>query len=628
MIQRIIFFIRLFIFWLLFFASFRVVFILYQFEHSAKTPLTDLFLAFWHAQPLDIAFASYICALPFVIITLGIRINNSLLKKMIDIFQLLLISLLTFIHVVDLEIYKNWGSHLDVTPLLYLKNPKEAFASAGAAPMWLLILLLVGFILLSRFVSRKWVTNPIMAFKHTPLWAALVLLLPTSLLGALQRGGFQKISINQSAVYFSTNSFANHAAFNVPWNLSYSITEELYNDKNPYQFFSRNEAEKLLISVKPAPKSSFKISTVEHPNIMLIVWESCSSKLLDTTICSSQITPNLKRLSKTEVYFDNFYAYGDRSDKGLACLLSGFPALTTRSVMKHPAKVLNLPGLPKDLKSSGYTSSMYYGGDLSFANMNAYFRAIGMENIIAENELDNELKTSNWGVPDHLMFKEIIKGHNSVKEPFFTCFFTLSSHEPYDVPETIIRHNGSEEGKFKNAMAYTDKSLGDFIDDAKKEAWWAKTLVIITADHGHRLPGNSGSWDPEKYNIPLIITGGAAAFQDTTIHRVADQTDLSTTILHQLHLPTDRYPYGTDLFSDRPGYGAFVFRDGLTAVTDTGVAAYNLEGDFFINNTDQPTFDQINPAKAILQLSFDAFLNMEKPNYEYLNQKPKQDGSR
>lgn len=628
MIQRLIFFVRLFLFWLLFFASLRVVFLIYQHEYSASVPIQDLLLSFLHAQPLDIAFTSYICALPFVIVTFGIRLNNLHIRKAIDIYQILLISLLTLLQVTDLEIYKNWGSHLDVTPLLYLKNPSEVMASSGAAPIWLLISLIVILIITFRFISRKWVTKPIPNFTYTPLWVLLALLIPTGLLGALQRGGFQKISINQSAVYFSTHSFANHTAFNVPWNLFYSITEELYNDQNPYQFFTRVEAEKLLLSAKPRPKSTFKLSAINKPNIMLIVWESCSSKLLDTAICPLEITPSLRRLTETGLYFDNFYAYGDRSDKGLACLLSGFPALTTRSIMKHPGKVLNLPGIPKDLATLGYTSSMYYGGDLSFANMNAYFRAIGMDNIIAENELDKKLNTSSWGVPDHLMFEKILDDHKTAQQPFFSCFFTLSSHEPYDVPEIVIEHNGSEDGKFKNAMAYTDKSLGDFIIKAKKEAWWSNTIIIITADHGHRLPGNAGNWDPKKYNIPLIITGGASDHQDSTIHRIADQTDLSTTILHQLNLPTDHYPYGTDLFSDQPGFGAFAFRDGITAITDTGVASYNLEGEFFINESDQPTFAQINPAKAILQLSFDAFLNMEKPNYNYLKQKPKQDGSR
>ncbi len=65
------------------------------------------------------------------------------------------------------------------------------------------------------------------------------------------------------------------------------------------------------------------------------------------------------------------------------------------------------------------------------------------------------------------------------------------------------------ESMFLNACHYTDKSPGDFIASAKQKPWWKNTLVVITADHGHRHPRNKELKDKERFRIPLLLLGGA-----------------------------------------------------------------------------------------------------------------------
>ena len=75
-----------------------------------------------------------------------------------------------------------------------------------------------------------------------------------------------------------------------------------------------------------------------------------------------------------------------------------------------------------------------------------------------------------------MVFDRLLEECNKANKPFFHTIFTLSSHEPFEVPmETVIEGTGRLE-KYHNSVYYTDKSLGEFIENAKQEEWWDSNL--------------------------------------------------------------------------------------------------------------------------------------------------------
>jgi len=84
------------------------------------------------------------------------------------------------------------------------------------------------------------------------------------------------------------------------------------------------------------------------------------------------------------------------------------------------------------------------------------------------DDFDKSFYNSKWGVHDHILFKRFLNDLDSAREPFFNVIFTLSSHEPFDVPMETVIQGKDDESLFLNSAYYTDNSLGKFIREAKK----------------------------------------------------------------------------------------------------------------------------------------------------------------
>jgi hypothetical protein len=108
---------------------------------------------------------------------------------------------------------------------------------------------------------------------------------------------------------------------------------------------------------------------------------------------STAITPGFNKLINEGVYFDRIYATGDRTDKGIVGILSGYPAQPIASIIKIPTKAAQLPMLSKTFKANKFRTSFFYGGELEFANMKAYLvqgqfdEMVSVENFEALPEL-------------------------------------------------------------------------------------------------------------------------------------------------------------------------------------------------------------------------------------------------
>src|SRR5690606_2568520 len=89
---------------------------------------------------------------------------------------------------------------------------------------------------------------------------------------------------------------------------------------------------------------------------------------------------------------------------------------------------------------------------------------------------------------DGVVMEKLFADLNQQSQPFFTTWLTLSSHEPFETPVPVVIQGQEPEDQFLNSLHYTDQVLYDFINRAKTADWWKNSLLVITADHGHRLP--------------------------------------------------------------------------------------------------------------------------------------------
>jgi phosphoglycerol transferase MdoB-like AlkP superfamily enzyme len=593
------------------FWGYKFVFIAYHFETYSSFTFKELLNVFVFGTRLDLSFAAYLSIVPLVFLIISSIFYKFPLLSFIKGYTSGIIILLAITHIVDLEIFKTWGFRIDTTLIKYLTTPKEAIASAGAAPVLLLTVLLIISIVFSYTIFKAIVIRPYFELRQRSNVAFLTLLLIGGVLILPIRGGLQLAPINQSSVYFSNDQYLNQAAINAPWNFSYSIIENNHNEENPFIYQSVEEVQQRMDVLYPTQDSaSLSVIKNKRPNIILIIWESFTAKTVEKLGGRKGITPNFNSIIKEGIFFDNFYASGDRSDKGLIAILSSFPAQSTTSIMRKTNKAAKLPSLAKSLKANDYSSYFYYGGEPEFANIKSYLINSKYDQLITKDYFPPESWNSKWGAHDEVVFDKLLSDAHESRQPFFSTLFTLSSHEPFEIPMKPLLKGKDEETLFLNSIHYTDSCLGAFIDKAKKELWWDNTLIIITADHGHRLPGGMVNHYPDEFKIPMLWVGGALAKKDTIISVISSQTDIASTLLNQLNINSEEFNYSKNLLST-PGniFAYYAFKNGFGYITESGKLVFDNVSKNALLKDSSITEEDVRNGKAYLQYSFQDYLN-------------------
>ncbi|MCO6496130.1 MAG: sulfatase-like hydrolase/transferase [Chitinophagaceae bacterium] len=608
--KRLITYFAYFLFWVLFFIAARAVFLLYHLPLTETLSVTEIFETFLYGLRMDVSFASYICVIPFILYLVKTIKPEFRVRKIIKVYSIILIVILSFLVAADLELYTAWGFRMDATPLIYMKNPEEMKASVSSAPIFILIVIFLflsgSFIYLLKFFNRR-----LMKKLRKPTFGrvALAVVLVGFMLVPI-RGGIQKISLNISDVYFSDKMFANHAAINLPWNIMFSVLHR-DSEENPYTYFSdSNKAERTVDSLyNTGPLRTRQVIDTTRPDLIFIILESFTAKWVGCLGGVPGVTPQLDAIAADGLLFKNIYATGDRSEKGQVGVLSGYPNQAISSIVKIPLKTRTLPSLAKALDPFGYTSSYTHGGELGFANIKSYLVTTGYKHILTKYSFPISQRTTSWGVHDQYVFDRFYEDLKKEQHPFFATIFSLSSHEPFDVPDKHFKDIRTVEDQYKNSVYYTDSVLGDFIRKIRKEAFWDNTLVVIVADHGQAMPGNDPADVPSKFHIPLVFTGGALKAKGV-YDIYGSQTDIATTVLHQMHLPSDEFKWGKDLLdSSARSFAFYNFNNGFGWVTPEGYASVDNVSGRIIRQS--PGFDtsQLRYGKAYMQLSYLDYLN-------------------
>ncbi|HET7620862.1 MAG TPA: sulfatase-like hydrolase/transferase [Gemmatimonadaceae bacterium] len=587
--------VRYYIFWVVLFAAARLLFMLYYHTRTAALGPSLALGAVLHGLRMDLSAAGYLTVVPALLLLASSWSRLSSVRGIIRVYSWIMIAVVSLLTVGDLGIFDAWGFRLDATPLQFIRTPHEMLISSESAPIIPLALVLSAFaifaVFLFRTIVRPALRNDTAAPQRSRAFAsgfatAAVMLLATALLIIPIRGGLQWTPLNQSSVFFSSSEFANQAALNVEWNFVRSLTYgRKAPESNPYTEVPASEARAVvdsLVALGSAP--SVPLLRISRPNVILLIWESLTAKVVGRLGGVGGVTPSLDSLSHEGILFDSLYASGDRSAQGLVAILSGFPTLPHVQIMNTPNKAATLPALSQSFDGAGYTTSFYYGGELAFANIKAYLINAHFDRITGEDAFPKSERNSKWGAHDHVVLGRLLSDVARVPRPFFTTIFTLSSHEPFEIPMAPRFPGDDIEDKFLSAHAYTDRSVGAFVRAAERQPWWDSTLVVIVGDHGHPLPRVSptdGEQASARYHIPMLWIGGALAVKDTVVHRIGSQTDIAPTLLDQLHIPSDDYRWGRDLFASGEhgaSFAWFSYHDGFGFVDQRGRLVYDAVG--------------------------------------------------
>ena len=300
------------------------------------------------------------------------------------------------------------------------------------------------------------------------------------------------------------NSLSNDEAFSITQQLIVKPSDSLLGDS---------------FSIKRFVKNRDSLNQSIKPNVILICVESLSGKLLNSLGGDYNITPFLDSLAQESIFFENLYATGTRTVRGMEALMLSVPPTPGRSIIKRTNSD-HLFTIGNVFAEKGYKNTFFYGGDGYFDNMNYFFGSSGFnivdrsrgffeeESISTQHQSiqDNEVSFENaWGVCDEDLYNKVMAeaDKNFVsKTPFFDFVMTTSNHKPFTYPDGKV---DIPSGKNRaGAVKYTDYALKEFFNKARNKPWFEHTVFIIVSDH---CASSAGRWaiDVDKYQIVGMI---------------------------------------------------------------------------------------------------------------------------
>jgi len=574
-----------FAFYLLLFALCRAIFLLYFAKQILLSSTGGIFFqSLYKALPLDISTTCYLLFLPLLLLLTANFIFSKWLMSAVRIYFLLTAMLCALLAMAEIGVYREVHVKLYFNLLTHLTHFSELVRSISPTLLFTVLSLIALVSYLSyRMLNKLFAagnTNPqkVSMADAAKLFTVFVSVGTLLVIGC--RGGLQPIAINEGEVYFSTNQCVNDATVNPLWSIVHSYIETQHVlDGSAMKVMPDTEANAIVNKLFSVEKdTTIHLFKVARPNVCVIILESWSADLVASLGGYTGLTPNFEKLISQGYLFTNIKPAGHVSDQGIPAILSGYPALPIGSAINQPGKQVSLPNINNQFSANGYYSSFFFGGQLIYGNIKTYIYRNNFKQVTEQSNLPASLPTGRLGVHDSIMLGIWRDSMNTYKQPFFTGLFTLSTHAPFDEPAPKVVDWGGLYQPYLNSVVYDDRQLAKFFDDAKKEPWYDSTVFILVADHSHGTPAEHPYESPEFYHIPFLIYGNALKeeFRGAKNDRLGSQTDIASTLLHQLGYSDSTYRWSKNLMNPYTQQFAFyTFDVGFGFADTSGVVIWN-----------------------------------------------------
>ena len=482
------------------------------------------------------------------------------------------------IMVLDIWYYKTFTHHADVTIFSYTDHMNEIGKTFWMEypviriVLWVL-LMIIGYTIFSiKNFKRVEVKKINFNFKEL-IKSTLIIAITIPLLVINARGGVTGATLTWGRAEFSKNYFANQVALNGVFSLLQSVdVNRNVKSSNAYSINKRFTADELKNNIRnyitqsddkylPGKNILRRETNTGKPiikaNVVLVLMESFMGANVGALGYEPDLTPNYNKLAKEGIIFTNVYSTGKRSNRGIVSAMTGYPSSYGQALIKKSiVGRRNFYSLPDILKTRGYNTYMFYGGDIEFDNMKAFLVKNGIDEIYDMNDFPKKDRTIAWGVPDDKVFDKMVEKLDSVNEPFYAEIFTLSNHSPYDVPKEFQTHSEKEYPKMYkkyNGVSFADYAIGRFTDSVRNKEWAQNTIFVFVADHGADR-GTSIEIDWKKFTNPLLIwSPNKKLISHKKIATLGSQADVLPTVMGILGGSYEHSTWGKNLLLPSDG---------------------------------------------------------------------------
>ncbi|MFM8979596.1 MAG: LTA synthase family protein [Planctomycetia bacterium] len=283
-------------------------------------------------------------------------------------------------------------------------------------------------------------------------------------------------------------------------------------------------------------------------------------------------TPVFDALCREGLLFTHFLASGQKTNEAIPSVLTSVPSLFRRPVIGSRDELVRLRGLGSVLAEQGWDTSFHYAVERTVMGFEPFARRAGFTTYRSVDDYpdpDPALRDGRWGVFDHLYFLDTARWLDRRPQPFLALMFSLTPHDPYTLPADRAAAYAAfaHESGYQRCLRYSDAALGEFMDHARRQPWFADTLFVVTGDHTRFAPPNSYV---DAFRVPLLLYAPAfvaPGARDT----VGSHVDILPTVLDVLDLPARHASMGRSLLAPGEAF-AVTWRDRGYAFFGPGYA--------------------------------------------------------
>ena len=477
----------------------RVCFLInnfFLFSHADSS----LFFVFLESFRYDLSILLYINSIVFLFIFFptNLRVRKWYHKSINFLFWIVNIPFI-IINNIDIEFFQFNQKRItsDFIDLLFLGNDTIQILPSYLVTYWPL-LILTGFqihlLIKHSDFNSDFIIHNIKSFLNSLLTLLLAVLF--FIVGA--RGGLQLKPINTINAGELSNPIYSNLILNSPFTFLHSFKSEKLT---AFNYFTKKDLSDNFTTLK-----HYKLNSSKSYNVVVIIMESLSKEFVGFHN-QHNLTPFLDSLSNHSLVFNNTFSNGLRSIEALPAITASIPTLSNTPFISSVYAQNQFNSLPSILNKIGYSTSFFHGGTRGTMGFYGFAKKAGFQKYFGLEEYNNsDDYDGTWGIYDEPFFNFFSQKIKEENKPFFTTFFSLSAHPPYNLPgkyDNVFKDGDLEIHKL---ISYSDYSLKLFFENIKNEDWFNQTLFIITADH--TSPKSVDAIYQNKigrYSIPMLF---------------------------------------------------------------------------------------------------------------------------
>ncbi len=400
------------------------------------------------------------------------------------------------------------------------------------------------------------------------------LIISTLIIGGVRGGDFKK-STRPINLLDASRHVKKIVHSDIVLNTPFAIIRTLFS--NGFAIKDYSDVTQKVILDKIQPIKQYHNNPPTKPNIVVMIIESYSREYIGAFNKKANIpnykshAPFLDSLAQHSLIFINAYANGRQSIHGLSSILAGIPAFKD-AFTSSPYPKQKIESLVSTLESEGYNTSFFHGAANGSMGFLGFGNILGINNYYGRTEFNDDSQFDGfWGIWDEPFLQFMKQTLDKKKSPFLATVFTVSSHEPYIIPEKY--KNTFHEGgiPMHKCAEYTDFALKRFFTEAKKSAWFNNTIFVLVADHGNQVFYDEYNKPINRFAVPIIIYKPNSKYVGID-EDLAQQIDIYPTILDMIGYQKPFRSWGRSLF-DKKSLAPFV-------INSTGEITQFMKGNY------------------------------------------------